>query len=795
MKQKEALPSLVFFLPLAAGLALFLNLSSQVGSFSILSHGFRFALAPFLLALIGCFLVLVVIWISFGRAETKVCQQPLDSRLRSGATIFWPLFFFLLTPLLLSFYLTREDLAVRLRLLVIFVAVAVVYLKFADLGRFLQRTPSLVQKIEKRWIGFSGKKKLLVLFLIAFFIYNLCAFLLVSGGTTFSGDEPNYLLTSDSLLYDRDINLANNYAREDYFHFYSRKDNPLLKLGIYGRYGRKGHDYIFPINLPGLSALMLPWYWLSQHFDGKTLTFILKESLTLWAVLLGLQLYLLAGQLWKKERVSLSLWFLYSFTAPILFYATHLYPEIPIALFSLYVYRRVTSPKRMSRLECFFCGFLLALFSWFGVKYNFLFWPLLLITVYYLYKQHRARWRIAGFLVFPVLSLILFYYFTYSLYGTFSPFSIYEGVMTPERLQAFKQAVLSLPFLQRIDSFFGYFLDQRDGLLLYSPLYFFVFCGFVEIYRRSRRDFLFLLLLALPFLLNYAFFTHRQGYCPQGRVLAPISWIGAIAIGYFLVEKKSRIFSFFFKFLSLGSFVLAGLLLFNLSFLYQPTTHEFTSRPGALFVYLSNLHFFLPPYLPSFIKLNNVGYWPNYFWIAAIVVMVLFYIFVKRGGRTHLRPVFHHAFALVVLCCAFVLWILYPRSVLYENRTVAYSPQKSLGFYLFPMGPGVVAKKTGELYLHQEKSYKVFFSARRKLEQVTIVFGSEKGEYEARLRFFDLPLFEGRTSFEKKELRLSPRAYYSFKNLFLYELDLTLGKHSSESMLVDPYLLSIFPVK
>jgi hypothetical protein len=68
---------------------------------------------------------------------------------------------------------------------------------------------------------------------------------------TFSGDEPNYLMTTHSLYKDGDINLANNYARKDYFHFYSRKDNPRLKLGIYARYGKKGQDYIFPINLPG----------------------------------------------------------------------------------------------------------------------------------------------------------------------------------------------------------------------------------------------------------------------------------------------------------------------------------------------------------------------------------------------------------------------------------------------------------------------------------------------------------------------------------------------------------------
>ena len=795
MKRKEIAFQPVFFVILAAGFAHFLNLGAESNSFTIIDHSFRFDWSSFLLSFLGLFLFLMLVWISLAKLEAKAFLQTVQTRRRTGLAVFWPLLFFWLAPFLLSFYLTKEDLNLRLTLLAIFIGIALIYLKMVDLWQHARGITGLIQKWESRWSALPTKRKLLCLFLVSFALYNLCTFIFVQEGFTFSGDEPNYLLTTHSLLYDKDINLANNYANKDYFHFYSKKDNPLLKLGIYGRYGRKGHDYIFPINLPGVSVLMLPWYWLSQHFEGKTLTFILKGSLSIWAVLLGLQLYLLAGQLWKKERVSVALWFLFSFSAPILFYATHLYPEVPIALFSLFIYRKVTSPGKISLFNYFFLGFLLAVFFWFGVKYNFLFWPLLLLSIYYLHKHHQARWKIAYFLILPALSFFLFYFFTYSLYGTFSPFSIYEGVMTPERLQAFKEAVLSLPLLQRIDSFFDYFLDQRDGLLLYAPLYFFVFLGFVEIFRKSKRDFLFFLFLVLPYLLNYAFFTHRQGYSPQGRVLAPISWIGAIAIGYFLVENRKKIFAFFFWFLSLASLVLAGLLLLHPSFLYQPTTHEFTSRPGDLFVHLSNIHFFLPAFLPSFIKVDNVGYWPNYLWVIAVATFIMLYIFLKAKENPSLRPAFHNIFGLVLLSGASFLWVLYPRPALHQTHTVFYSPQKAMGFYLFPMGTGVVAKKTGELYLHEEKTYKVLFSSRRRLDKVKVIFGSEKGEYEAGLRFFDIPLFEGRTNFEKKELTLTPPAYYGFKNLFLYELELSIKKRSSESMLVDPYLLSIVPEK
>src|SRR5512136_1810948 len=211
--------------------------------------------------------------------------------------------------------------------------------------------------------------------------------------------------------------------------------------------------------------------------------------------------------------------------------------------------------------------------------------------------------------------MILFTIFVYALYGTFSPIAVYEGTLSSERIEAFKQTALAIPLRARVESFLDYFLDQRDGLLLYSPLYFFALLGLVEIYRQRRRIFWCLLLIGLPFLLNYAFFTHRQGACPQGRVLTPVSWIAAVALGYFIVHNRKKIIAFFFGAAWAASFAIAGILLLHPSFLYQPTTHNFTSRPGDLFVFLSNLHFFLPPFLPSFIKIDNSRYWPNYFWI------------------------------------------------------------------------------------------------------------------------------------------------------------------------------------
>ena len=793
MERKKTALVLASFFVFSLGLALFLTIYFQASQFTILDHGYHFSPIAFWGGSVVIFFILSFAWIFWARIEAKFFEAAPRSRLWSGYLNSWPLGLFLLTPLLLQHYLTQNDLKTRLNLLALLVIISIIYLKLTELNRVPERPFSFLKKWETRLETLSTRNKLVILFLAAFLIYNLCAFVLVSKGITFSGDEPNYLLATHSLLYDHDINLLNNYAQKDYFHFYNKEENPRLKLGIYAHSGRKGGQYLYPINLPGISFLMLPYYWLSQLFKGKMLTFILKGSLSIWAVLLGLQLYLLIAELWKKERLAFALWFLYSFTAPVLFYAIHLYPEIPIALFSLYIWRKVTSKKPLTLFEYFFMGFLLSTFFWFGVKYNFIFWPLLIVSVYFLLINHKAEFKVFYFLAFPLLSTALFYFFVYYLYGTFSPFAVYEGVMSPEKMQSLKEAVFGLPLVQRIETFFDYFLDQRDGLFLYSPLYLFALAGLVEIFRRAKRELLALLLISLPFLLNYAFFTHRQGYSPQARVLTPISWVGAILLSYFIVYNSKKLLTFFFWFSSFLSLASVSLLLLNPYFLYQPTTHEFTSRAGDFFVYLSNLHFFLPPFLPSFIKINNVTYFPNYLWILAISAFVLFYIHCKKNGS--LKRGFHFSFTFMLLLACFFLWVLYPRPLAYTVQTVHYSPQRALGFYPSPLERGVVAKQSGALYLHFQKSYSFPFSSKAPLEKIKILFGSEKGEYEVKMTFFDLPLYEGKTTHEKKELVLSPPARYQLKNLCLYEVNITLKKFSSENMLIDPYYFYIEPVK
>jgi hypothetical protein len=799
MKRIQIVILIIAFLLISFGLASFITIYKGASVYTMAAHSFSPPLHLFSPYLLVCLALLIASWRGIAQAEKKFFPDVAPSLLWENFYAMLPFGFSLFSPFLLRFYLTADDLKIRLNLLLVSMIAGFVLIKLSQwyqrgrLKEFWERNLS-------RFLDLSMRKKLMIFFLVAFIIYHLCAFSFVSKGLAYSGDEPYYLMTTHSLYQDGDINLAKNYTDFDYFHFYPRELYPNLRLRAYARFGKKGTDYVWPISQPGVSVLMLPYYWLSQQFQGRTLIYIIKISLSIWAVLLGLQIYLFAREFWKNEKVSLSLWFLYSFSAPILFYAIHLYPEVPIALFSLYIFRKILSAKKMSLGHVIFLGFLLSLFPWFGLKYNMIMWPLLLVSVYFLLKNHLIRWKVLAFLGFPLLSVVLFAFYTKELYGTFYPMAIYEGVLTAERIQAFKEMVMKIPVMLRIDSFFDYFFDQRDGLLLYSPIYFFLFLGGIEAFRRSKKELFALLFISLPYIANYAFLSHRQGHSPQGRVLTNISWVAAILIGYFLVHNRKKFFSVLFWISAILGFTFVFLLLQNPGFLFQPTTHQFTFRGGELFVYLSNLHFYLPAFLPSFIKVDNLRYLPNYIWLAAVLVFMVGYAWKRNGLQekpvlTH-RPFLSPFFTVCGVGIFFLWFVLFPRTTLLFPANAAYSSGEKISYYDLGRHVQMKQEEPGRFTITKDDhAVDLYFTSWRKIEKLKIEFGPSAGDYQVNLRFFDQQLFSGVVSQEMETLVQSSPPHYRYKNTNLYMVSIEIKNLSDYPAAENPFLLILQPLR
>lgn len=591
----------------------------------------------------------------------------------------------------------------------IFILLAIILILFIYLYIFRFENLEKAKKIIGNFERLSLKKILILLFLISLLIFNFSLLFSLKNGLVYLGDEPHYLLISHSIIVDKDVNLRNNYLNIDYKRFYPGE------LGFHAHYGKKGENYWYSFHLPGLPFLLIPSYWLSLKFPFL-INYLPRAFITAVISFSGLQFFLLLHQLGISKFNSFLVWLLCSFISPVLFFSFHIYPE-PISLsLSFYLIRKFIF-LNFKKLDWLFIPLSFFLFPWLGAKYILIASPIIVFGFYSSLKQKSSLKIVLFSLLSLLISYVIFLFFLYKWFGSFSTLSLYHGVLTKENISYIKDLIIyRIPLTMRIETFLGYLYDQRDGLLFYSPIYFFSFLGFLEMIKRKRTEAISLLLIAVPFLLNYSFLTHRGGASPQARPILPIFLIFPIFLSYFLEYGKGRFFRFLFFSSIIISIIFSVILLKNPLFLYQPTTHEVNERSGALFVYLSNFWFPLPSFLPSFIKPDTSYYLPNYIWTGLTVIFVLAYLF-RRKIRTKID---FEISGIILLSILFSFYfVLFPRGYLHGSKKVVYNLKTKLSFHSIPENVEIEREK---IVVNGRGKFIIPFTSFEKIDQIFISY-------------------------------------------------------------------------
>jgi hypothetical protein len=217
-------------------------------------------------------------------------------------------------------------------------------------------------------------------------------------------------------------------------------------------------------------------------------------------------------------------------------------------------------------------------------------------------------------------------------------------------------------------------------------------------------------------------------------------------------------------------------------------------------VYLSNLHFYLPDLLPSFIKVNNLRYVPNYIWLAVILVFIAGYLWKKDDPQKKMtktpRP-FLTPFLTICGVAVFFLWfVLFPRTTLLFPTKAAYSSGERISYYDLGRHVQMKEDEPGRFTITKDNhALDLHFTSWRKIENLKIEFGSLEGEYQVNLRFFDQELYDGIVSQEIKTLVLSSPHFYRFKNSNLYGISIDIKNLSAISTAEYPFLLILQPVR
>ena len=569
----------------------------------------------------------------------------------------------LLAPLLLLNYSSVGDFRVRLACFVMLLYVLVLSWRQPD------------PRVRIPLAGASPWR----VWLLSFLVFSLTAAALYAQGIHLSGDEPHYVMIAQSLVEDGDFDLKNNLENKTYLQYLP------VEIRFHGSI-RAGRYHSF--HLPGMSFLLLPFYFLFKLLGGLlpgNLFFRLAAAWINAFFALGLFLVLQTAPA-KKDSSRLFIFFLLTF--PLLFHAIHLFPELPAASLVLFAYVFARNQQRY-----FLSGLLLACVPWFHLKYAI---PTLILAMFiaaWIWDRKvkiGARMKQLGlFFAAPAASLALLGLYSKALYGSFNP-----NCISPEK------NFFSIPLGWKIETLLSFFLDQRDGLLVYAPIFLLVFLVGKKEIRSGIRDFSLLAAIFISYVLCHAFTTVRGAYSPAARPTLFVMWIMAVFLAAYYRHSPPGIFRALFRLLA-GLTVFATVWFFYYPlFLYQPVTREVSQRASSLLLFMGSAAVNIASGFPSFLKKPNAAYLPNWIWLGLLAIGIGLY-YTRISWRAIAKPARLVLPALGLLLLFFICYI--PHVQLKTRYTAAglsfYSNSKNFTF----------RKELGAFKILAGQDYDLFF--------------------------------------------------------------------------------------
>ena len=333
------------------------------------------------------------------------------------------------------------------------------------------------------------------------FVASLSLYLLVglhyASRLQVSGDEPYYLLMAQSLWREHDLDLQDNFAREDW-----REYTPGPLSTHYGASRLDGRPY--PNHGPGLPVLLAPVYALG----GRAACVVLMSLL---AAVLALEVRRMAWRLTGDRAAALLAWAAAA-GPPVFFYAFFLYTEVPSALCLAACLNLLLGAPGV--VGAGIAALLASFLPWLHVKMI----PAAAALGVVALVRLRGRERAVFLMVAGTMALADLAYYRH-VFGQWTPLALYGGVLPEAARSSAVSAVL------------GFLLDRSFGLLPHAPVFLIALLGLAPIAVRARQDAWPHVLVGLAVLAPIL--TWRMwwgGQCPPGRFLVPLVPVLASAL-------------------------------------------------------------------------------------------------------------------------------------------------------------------------------------------------------------------------------------------------------------------------
>jgi hypothetical protein len=348
-----------------------------------------------------------------------------------------------------------------------------------------------------------------------------------------NGDEPHYLVIAQSLLLDRDLQVANNYERADYAPYYGGSLRPHFSMPGIG-----GAQY--SVHAPGLPAFVAPAFALGGY---RGVVFWIAACAAFGTFLVWRAGYLLTrdpGAAWFG-------WAATALTTPIALHGTLVYPD-PIAgvilaagALALVAANRPRpdsasiadrSAESWPPARSALLGLTIGSLPWLHTRLVVAAAVLAALIGLHLglgLPSSRSRRRHMIAFLAPLLLLMgAWLAFFRVAYGTFNPAAPY-GDQSPLEPRGILNGLLGLLF------------DQEFGLVANAPVHLLSLIGLGTIVRGSRRLGVELLAVVVPYaIVSSAFPMWWAGSSSPARFLVPVVFLLGVGAAALWAKQSSR---------------------------------------------------------------------------------------------------------------------------------------------------------------------------------------------------------------------------------------------------------------
>jgi hypothetical protein len=404
-----------------------------------------------------------------------------------------------------------------------------------------------------------------------------------------TGDEPHYLVISQTLLKYHSLDVATTYHNRDYLSFY----DGTLDLSHTVTNSRGLH---VPVHGVGGPILWLPLFAVA----GRMGAILFTAGVSLLVIV---DIFRLMHEQGIRKTSAVAVAGFFAAATPFFAFAHLTFVDLLGAWAVIHLLRKTIKEGALRKGDLVSSSLLVGILPWVHVKFVVVEALLLLFLLVKVVADNRAmparaipravlvRWREVCWAVLPAAVLGLgFELFTHAMWGSFDP------------VLAYGQGDRTFPLTASpVRGLTGTFLDQEYGIFITAPILMLAIPGFVLAVRdRVGPLNLYFTLLAVCYLpLFVARYDWEGGWTPPGRFILVLLPVFAYYIGY-LLDQPNRP-------LAWPAFWVLGALgtAYNLLSLQSPN-HGFSSGVGQnqTIVYAQQLFLqrSIAEYLPSTVK-------------------------------------------------------------------------------------------------------------------------------------------------------------------------------------------------